>query len=254
MPSTTIRYKVVPTNLLSGVTPVNRFVVLHNGTIVGDTVYAIVSQKTGMPQPMVKATASMIVAEMASWLGKGYRLEFQDISAFLALPGSVASTSAESRREAPPKLVVRLVAKGDFKKCCQGPEFVLENVTPGATVVINSVVDTVLQTPNVLPNGANVEVHIPGNGLFIPDPADPTVGVYLADSDGADRVKANVLESTSTSIICVCPQIALEPGTYKLCVASRNGMDPELYGVTVGSRNVRVVDDDSEDEEESHNG
>ena len=249
---TDIKYKVVATGLKSGETPVSRFAVLHNGSIYDDTIYSGISRKTGMPEPLVRATGGMIWGETGDWLKKGYRVEFPEMSAFLSLPGSVESGSAESRRESPPTIAVHLVAKGDFKRCCQGAEFNLVNVTKGATVVVDAAIDGISETSNVLTNGTDVEVHATGRGLYMPDTSDPTVGAYIADSSGRVLVKANVTESTATTLVCVFPQIDLPEGTYKFCVASRNGLDPVQYGVTVGSRNIQIVNAASE--EEDHNG
>lgn len=252
--ATKIKYKTLLTNLKKGDTPVRRFIVLHNGTIVGDTIYAVVSEKTGIPVPMVRATDCMIWDETKDWLAKGYRVDLPGLSAFSTLPGSVDSVSAESRRASPPVPTVRLVPKKELRNCCQGQEYELENVTPGASVGIDGIIEAILQTPNVLPNGVDIEVHCTGRGLLMPDPSDPTVGAYLADSSGKVLAKAAVSESTATSLVCVFDQIDLPEGTYKFCVASRNGMDPALYGVTVGSRNVRVVNASSADEGEVQNG
>ena len=251
---TTINFKVVPSAILSGEVPVYRYQVLHNGTIFGDTVYAIVSQKSGMPIPLVKATCTMIFDEIMAQLQRGYRVELPQLSALLSLPGKVESASAESRRDTPPVLLAHFNAKGDFKKCCQGPEFVLVNVTKGATVVVSGVIDSVSQTPDVLTNGDNIEVHVIGNGLYMPDLADPTVGAYLADQSGTVLAKATVTETTGMTLVCAFPAIDLEPGTYKFCVASRNGLDPAQYGVTIGKRNVKVVNASIEDSEEVQNG
>lgn len=246
--ATIIRYKVLPTGIRTGEKPLNRYVVLHNGTVREDTVFENISRKSGLPKPMVKATCGMFMDTLAENLGHGYRVETPDLSAFLSIPGLVESASAESRRAAPPVLQAHLVAKGDFKKCCQGPEFVLENITKGATVVISGVIDGISQTPDTLTNGVDVEVHATGNGLYMPDISDPAVGVYLADSGGEVLCRATVTESTSMTLACVFPEIGLRPGTYRFCVASRNGFDPEQYGVTVGRRNVKVVDVQSENE------
>ena len=97
---TDIKYKVVETGLKNGETPVSRFAVLHNGSIYDDTIYSDISRKTGMPEPLVRATGGMIWGETGDWLKKGYRVEFPEMSAFLSLPGSVESGSAESRRPA----------------------------------------------------------------------------------------------------------------------------------------------------------
>ena len=251
---TTIRYKVVTTNLLKGEKPLGRYVVLHNGSVGEDTVYAGVATKTGMPQPLVKATGALIFDSIADCLGHGYRVELDQASAFLSLPGKVESLSAESRQAAPPVLVAHLTAKGAFKKCCQGPDFVLENVTQGASVGINGVIDGISQTENVLTNGTDVEVHATGYGLYMPDLGDPTVGAFLSDTNGAVLVQATVTESTATTLVCVFPQIDLEPGTYRFCVASRNGLDPTKYAVTIGRRNVQVVAAPETDSEEGQNG
>jgi len=170
------------------------------------------------------------------------RVELPGLSAYLTLPGNFASTSAESRRAAESKLVAHISAKGAFKNCCAGDEFVLENVTQGATVVIRGVSDMVSKRDNVLTNGTDVEVHIVGTGLYMPDTSDPSTGVWLETKDGTVCATAQVTESTSTLLVCEFGEIDLAEGSYKLCVASRNGLDPEHYGVTVARRNVTVVD------------
>ena len=251
---TTIRYKVVPTALQKDEKPVNRFVVLHNGTVADDTVYSSIAQKTGMPKPLVKATGSMIFSETGEWLKRGVRVEYQDMSAYLSIPGSVESASAESRRATPPVLVAHFAAKGDFKKCCQGPEFVLENVTQGASVGVDTVIDAISETPDVITNGTDVEVHATGRGLYMPDLDDPAVGAYLADSGDTVLARATVTRTTSTLLVCTFPEIALEEGTYRFCVASRNGLDPAQYGVAVGRRNVRVANAAAANGEEVQNG
>ena len=232
--------------------PLHRFVPIHRGSVREDSVYAAVSKSCGLPQPLVKATTTMLFDEIGDCLKHGYRVEFPQMSAFLSIPGTVESTSAESLKAANPVLVAHLSAKGDFKKCCQGPEFVLENITEGATVIVDAVMDSVDGTPNVLTNGTDVEVHATGNGLYMPDTADPTVGAYIADASGKVLVKANVIESSATTLVGVFPQISLPEGTYKFCVASRNGLDPEQYGVTIGKRNIRVVN--AAQNEEVQNG
>ena len=246
---TTIRVKTVPTNLKRGEKPVSRYIALHNGKVYSNTVYADASQKSGLPVPILKASWDMVVGGVVDNLRKGYRVEFPHMSAFLTLPGSVESPSAEMRRETPLKLVVRLSAKGELKTCCQGSDFVLENITRGATVVLDSVIDNISKTPGVLTNGTGVEVHVVGNGLYMPDLADPTVGAYIADSAGIVLVKGTVTEYTATTLVCAFSQIDLEPGTYRFCIASRNGLDPAQFGVTIGRRNVSVVNASTEGEE-----
>ncbi len=239
---TIIKCKSVPTGLENDEKPVNRFVHINNGTAYDDTIYGGVSRKSGQPFALVKATGTMIFDEIGENLKHGYRVELPQMSAFLSIPGSVESVSAESRRASAPALSVHLVAKGDLKTCCQGPEFVIENVTKGATVIVDGVIGE-NQVPDVLMNGTDVLVHSTGRGFYMSDVSDPTVGAYIAGSDGKVLVKAIVTESTATTLTCTFPQIDLEEGTYRFCVASRNGLDPAQYGVTIGSRNIRVVNE-----------
>ena len=238
---TLINYKGILTNLKKDEKPLIRFAVVHHGTVHEDTIFAEVAKATGMPQPLVKATTHMVFETTGNWLGRGYRVELPQMSAFLVIPGLVESASAESRRASPPKLVAHFAAKGSFRKCCQGEEFVLVNTAQGVSVGIDTVVDSVSETPDVLTNGTNIEVHVTGRGLYMPDLDDPTVGAYIAGSDGTVLAKAAITRSTATLLVCTFQEIDLEEGTYKLCVASRNGMDSAKYGVTVGRRNVRVV-------------
>ena len=247
----TILYKTAMTALTKGVAPLYRFVVCHKGTIRDTDVYSAISRMIGQPLPLVRATVEMLFMVIAEQLRLGYRVELAQMSAFLTIPGVVESLSTESLKAAKPTLVAHLVAKGDFKKCCQGPEFVLENVTEGAVVVVDAVIDDVNGTPNVLTNGTGVEVHVTGRGLYMPDTSDPTVGAYIADAAGAVLVKGNVTESTATTLVCEFPQISLREGSYKFCVASRNGLDAVKYGVTVGSRNIQVVNAASAEEEQN---
>ena len=246
--TTTIRFKTVPTALTKGEMHCYRFMPITNGIIREDSIYAAVSRLSGQPKPLVKATADLIFDAIVEQLKLGNRVEFPQMSAHLSIPGTVESSSAESIRAANPVLVAHLAAKGDFKRCCQGPEFVLQNVTNGASVGVDAVLDDENGTPNVISNGENVEVHATGFGLYMPETDDPTVGAYIDDGDGAVLVKGNVTESTATTLVCVFPQISLPAGTYKFCVASRNGLDPTQYGVTVGSKNIQVVNAASAEE------
>ena len=244
---TTIKCKSAQTGLVYNEKPVIRFFVVHNGIAYEDAVYEAVSMKTGIPVSMLKAMGTLLFEQIMEELRHGRRVELPQISAYLTLPGNVESVSAESRRKSPPVPTVNLVAKGAFKKCCQGEDFVIENITKGATVVVDGVIGT-NQVPDVLLNGQNVEVHVTGRGLYMPDVSDPAVGVYLADNGGKVLAMAEVTESTVVSVVCTFPQINLEEGTYKFCVTSRNGLDPAQYGVTIASRNVRVVNAASAEE------
>lgn len=248
----TILYKTAMTALTKGLAPLYRFIVCHKGTVRDTDVYSAISRMIGQPLPLVRATVEMLFMVIAEQLRLGYRVELAQMSAFLSIPGVVDSLSAESLKASKPTLVAHLVAKGDFKKCCQGPGFALENVTEGAVVVVDAVIDGANGTPNVLANGTDVEVHVTGRGLYMPDTSDPTVGAYIADGNGAVLVEGNVTESTATTLVCVFPQIDLPDGAYKFCVASRNGLDAVKYGVTVGGRNIQVVSADSA--EEGQNG
>ena len=248
-----IPFKTAVTPLTKGEVPLYRFYVKHNGSIRDDEIYDAVSRMCGQPKPLVKATVEMTLEAIEEQLQHGNRVEFPQLSALLSIPGTVESTSAESLKAAKPVLVAHLAAKGSFKKCCQGPEFVLQNVTQGASVGVDAVLDDVNGTPSVVRNGTNVEVHATGYGLYMPETDDPAVGAYIADGTGAVLVKANVIETSATALVCVFPQIDLPEGTYKFCVASRNGLDPALYGVTIGKKNITVVNAAAEGEE-VHNG
>lgn len=238
---TKVKYKVVPTGILKGDVPLSRFYVLHNGTVRDEAVYEEVSRKSGQPLPLVKATLAMTFGEIMENLRHGYRVEFDEMSAFLTIPGTVESISSESRRESDPRLVGHLVAKGAFKTCCQRADVETENITKAITVVVDDVSDEVSRMLNVLTNGIDVNTHGTGRGLLITDFTDPTTGMFIADMDGKVLAKANIIESTSTTFICVFPQLNLPEGTYKFCLASRNGADPAQYGVTIGSKNIRIV-------------
>ena len=250
----TIMYRVVLTAIAKGLAPLYRFIPILNGTIRDDAVYAAVAKMSGQPKPLVKATLDMTFDMIVEYLKLGYRVEFPQMSAFLSIPGTVESTSAESLKAANPVLVAHLAAKGDFRKCCQGPGFTLKNATLGASVGVDTVLDDVNGTPNVIRNGVNVEVHATGRGLYMPETDDPAVGAYIADGKGTVLVKANIVETMSTMLVCVFPDLNLPEGAYKFCVASRNGLDPAQYGVTVGSKNIQVINATSEEEEEEANG
>ena len=247
-----VKYKTKLTPFKKNERPAFSAVVVHNGTIGADAFYEKVSSKCGLDSTVVKSTFELAVKQIEEELRNGMRVELPGLSAYLTLPGNFTSTSAENRRAAEPKLVAHISAKGDFKNCCAGDEFVLENVTQGATVVIRGVSDMLSKLDNVLTNGTDVEVHIVGTGLYMPDMSDPTTGVWLETTDGTVCATAQVTESTSTTLVCVFGEIALQEGAYKLCVASRNGLDPEQYGVTVARRNVTVVN--AAEEEGTENG
>ena len=123
----------------------------------------------------------------------------------------------------------------------------------GAAAVVSVPLPALLSKRDcVLTNGTDVEVHVVGTGLYMPDTSDPSVGVWLEAPDGTVCATARVTESTSTTLVCVFDEVAQEEGSYKLCVASRDGMDPEQYGVTIARRNVTVVN--AAEEEGTENG
>ena len=243
-----INYRTALTGLKVGNTPVYRFCVDHNGTVGEDAFFENASRICGLQPIVLKSNFDICISQMVEELRHGYRVELPKLSAFLTMPGGFAGTSAEARAAADAKLSVRLAAKGDFKTCCQGGGFTLENVTQGATVVIRGVNDMVLKQDNVISCGTDVEVHIVGTGLYLGDGSDPDTGVWLANADGEMLASARIVESTATTLVCTFAQVGLEPGAYKLCVASRNGMDPERYGVTIARRNVTVADPQAEEE------
>ena len=215
--------------------------VVHNGTIGADTFFERVSEKCGLAADMARATWNLGIEQMKDELRNGNRVELPQLSAFLSLPGNFASTSPEDRRAAGSRLVAHINAKGDFKSCCAGEDFEIVNITKGATVVVRGVSDMVSKLDDVLTNGTDVEVHVVGTGLYIPDAEDETTGVWLEKPDGTICATARVTESTSATLTCVFSEIALPEGRYKLAVASRNGLDPEQYGVTIARRNVMVA-------------
>ena len=237
-----IKYSTALTGLKIGDVPLYRFYVRHNGTVGEDTFYQNASQGSGITPFALKLSMKACLNQIMEEAKHGNRVELPEMSAFPTMPGSFGGTSRDAREAADAKLAVRLAAKGALRTCCQGDGFELTNVTEGATVVIRGISDMAADRDDVLINGTNVEVHIIGTGLYIPETDDDTVGVWLADGSGTVLAKARITESTATTLACVFPEIALEEGTYKLCVASRNGLDPELYGATVARRNVTVAD------------
>ena len=72
----TIPYKTVLTALAKDEVPLHRFVPIHRGTVREDSVYAAVSKSCGLPQPLVKATTTMLFDEIGDCLKHGYRVEF----------------------------------------------------------------------------------------------------------------------------------------------------------------------------------
>lgn len=215
--------------------------VMHNGTVREDTFYKEVSKGCGLAAPMVRSAFDLCVDQMKYELRNGCRVELPSVAAFLTMPGNFASTSPEDRRAAGAGLVAHIIAKGDFRNCCAGEEFELVNVTKGATVVIRGVSDMVSKLEDVLTNGTDVEVHVVGTGLYIPDAEDETTGVWLERPDGTICATARVTSATSATLVCVFDEISMPEGQYKLAVASRNGLDPEQYDVTIARRNVAVV-------------
>lgn len=245
---TTIKCRTAPIPLAIGDVPLNRFYVLHNGTAYADAIYQGVSKKTGLPVPMIRSTDEMIYEEIKEHLRHGYRVEFPYTSYQIALPGAADSTTPESLAAARPVPVVRANAKGDLKTCCQGDGFTVVNITEGASVAVYNAIDSISKRLNVLTNGLNVQVEVVGNGLYIPDPSDPTTGAFVAGDDGTILATARVTESTTTTLSCVFDELALPEGTYRFCVASRNGLDAATYGVAVGRKKITVVNAAEEEE------
>ena len=214
--------------------------VLHNGVVREETFFSRVSQKTGLAPFMIKAICDAFAAQLIEEARQGRRVETSYMSVYLTMQGSFESKSAEGRRAANARLVVNINAKGALKNCCSSDDFILENITRGATVVVRGVSAVGTDADDMLPCGVNVEVHAVGTGLYIPDTEDPSSGVWLEDMDGVICATAHVEESTAATLVCRFDEIALEDGTYRFCVASRGGLDPERYGISIARRNVQV--------------
>ena len=237
----TIKYRTAPVNLVIGDVPLNRFYVLHNGTVYSEYIYETVSKKSGLPVPLVRSTDELIDEEVKALLQHGYRVELPNVSYFITLPGSVESLSPEARAAACPMPVVRATAKRDLRTCCQGDDYVVQNIASGVSVVVYSIIDSVSQRQNVLTNGHDIAVSVVGTGLYIPDASDPTIGAYISGDDGRILATARVTESTSTTLECVFDALALPEGTDRSCGASRNGQDAGQYGVSVGRKKITLV-------------
>lgn len=228
-------------NLTIGDVPLNRFYAIHNGTVYPEYIYGAVSRKSGIPVPLVRSTDELIDEEVKALLQHGYRVELPNVSYFITLPGSVDSVSPEARAAARPVPVVRAMAKRTLRTCCQGDDYVIQNIAEGASVAVYSIIDSVSQRQNVLTNGHGIAVSVVGSGLYIPDLSDPTTGAYVAGDDGRILATARVTASTSTTLECEFDELALPEGSYRFCVASRNGLDASQYGVSVGRKKITVV-------------
>lgn len=237
----TIRCSTSVVRLNIGDLPLWRFYVRHNGTIYFDTFCRKVAQKCGLPEAMVKAVITLVVEQFKEELQNGCRVELPELSVFLTVPGSVRTNSTEAWKAANLKPVVRMVAKGALKTCCQGPEFTVVNVTTGAKVTIRYVSDMVSRVEDAVTNGINVEVHVVGMGLLMPDVSDGLAGMWLAAADGTVLARAVVGSSTETSLVGTFPQIDISSESAYLCVGSYAGLDPEQYGMTVAKKKVAVI-------------
>ena len=119
-----------------------------------------------------------------------------------------------------------LAGMDGLKTCCAGEDFEIVNITKGATVVVRGVSDMVSKLDDVLTNGTDVEAHVVGTGLYIPDAEDETTGVWLEKPDGTICATARVTESTSATLTCVFAEIALPEGQWQ---GLANGSDSFLW-------------------------
>lgn len=236
---TPIKCSIGSINLPNGDAADGRYYVRHNGIVHDQTIYEDVGQQCGLSAALARAVGETLFNAIAKHLQLGHRVELPQLAAFLSVQGKKAST-AKGHVSVEPKPTVHLVPRGNLKDCCKGA-FSVDVVTPQASVVIDSFVDTRSKRFWALTNGTDVEVHLAGLGLFMPDPSDQTVGVWAEDASGKLRFDAKVTKSTSTTLDAVFPKIDLPvgEGSY-LCVASRDGM-PGTHSVRTVRRRALIL-------------
>ena len=236
---TPIKCSIGSITLPNGDAADGRYYVRHNGIVHDQTIYEDVGQQCGLSPALARAVGETLFNAIAKQLQLGYRVELPQLAAFLSVQGKKAST-AKGHVSVEPKPTVHLVPRGNLKDCCKGA-FSVDVVTPQASVTIRSFADLHSKQYEALTNGTNVEVHIVGTGLYMPDPSDQTVGVWAENASGKLRFDANVIESSASFLSAVFPKIDLPvgEGSY-LCVASRDGM-PDTHSVRTVRRRALIL-------------
>jgi len=235
---TSIKCSIGSINLPNGDPADGRYYVRHDGIIRSETFYKNVGRRCGYSPAMARAVGESMFEELAELLQRCYRIELPQMSAFLTMRGKKAAEAKghESVKGSP---VVHLQPRGEFKDCCKDA-FEMEVVTPQASVVVRNFADRCMQD-GAIGNGTNVKVTIIGLGLYMPDPTDPTVGVWIEDADGIIRARAVVDESTNTTMAVHFPKIDLPEGSgYRLCVASRFDL-PGRHSVRTVRRRLTIL-------------
>ena len=236
---TPLRCSIASINLPTEETPDGRYYVRHNGIIREQTIYNKVAERSGLSPMVARAVGELLFRQIAEELQAGHRVELPELSAFLTVTGKkVAATRDRTGTEPTP--AVHLAPKGVLKDCCKDA-LAVEVVTKQAAVAVHYFCDRYIKD-GAVGNGTEVKVSLVG-GLYMPDLNDDTVGVWIEDSDGNLKVKANVQESTRTTLSVVFPKIDLPVGKgYYMCVASRDGL-PGIHSVKTVRRRLTILGD-----------
>jgi hypothetical protein len=216
---TKLKCSIASINLPNGDPSDGRYYVQHNGIVREETFYGNVGKRCNYSPAMARAVGESIFEEISELLRRGYRIELPQMSVFISMHGKkAAEAKGNASIEMSPS--VHLQPRGKLKECCRNA-FNVEIVTQQASVVVSHFSDRNIQD-GAIGDGTNVEVHITGTGLYMPNTSDPTVGVWIEDSSGKVAARATVMESANTSMTVQFPKIDLAPGDgYRLCVASR---------------------------------
>lgn len=239
---TPLKCSIASINLPSKKAPDGRYYVQHNGIIRETTIYNKVAARAGYSPIMVKAVCAALFDQIAEELQSGRRIELPDMSAYLTVTGKKVMAT-RNRAGTEPEPTVHLMPKGELRDCCKG-NLSVEIVTRQAAVVIQHFTGGgTNQDPidGAVRAGTDVRVLFTGTGLYMPDPDDDTVGVWIEDAKGKVIARSKVLDSSPIHLEVMFSRIDLPPGPgYYMCVASRNGL-PGVYSVKTVRRRLTII-------------
>lgn len=235
---TPIKCSVASINLPNGDPADGRYYVRHNGIIYEETFYKNVGKRCGLEPALARAVGETMFNVFSGFLREGYRVELPQMSVYLTMQGKKAA-EAKGHKSKERHPAVHLQPRGKFRDCCKDA-FEVELVTRQAAVYVFNFADANIQT-GAISRGVNVKVSIVGGGLYMPDTSDPTVGVWIEDSNKKLCTRAVVDESGRTYLVVHFPKIDLPTGPgYYFCIASRDGSEA-MHSVRTVRRRLTIL-------------
>lgn len=191
--------------------------IIHNKVLEMDEIAEEFARFANLDKHDAQYYAKFFIDYIVQAVGNGYRLNLGAFSLYLTMKGLISGANGGFNPEKN-----RLELNISYKKPIEEALSHLKpvNVTnQGETLRISSIIDEVVRTDGVIAVGVNI---FAAGGTFLIDTSRDDEGVWLENSNGETILRAEVLESTASTLNCIF-RGSVEPGAYRVAVSTRMG-------------------------------